>query len=46
MPEVLVVRTNVVNVSDTQTVVGPLWDAQDWAILLNPPVTSTTLVGG
>ena len=43
MPVELVTRLDLVNVSDTQTPVGPLWNAQDWAIQLSPPPTTTTL---
>jgi len=42
MPTMLVTRDTVVNVSDTQTLAGPLWDAQDWALQLSPPPTTTT----
>lgn len=42
IPTMLVTRYNVVNVTDTQTLVGPLWDAQNWAIQLGPPPTTTT----
>ncbi|MCU1489942.1 MAG: ABC-type transporter, substrate-binding lipoprotein family 5 [Acidimicrobiaceae bacterium] len=46
MPAELVTRVDLVNVSSTQTEVGPLWDAQDWAIQLSPLPTTTTTPGG
>lgn len=46
MPEVFVHRLRVLNVSDTSTWVGPLWDAQNWTVQVHPtPTTTTTLAG-
>ena len=42
MPQVLVSRVDIVNVTSTPTWVGPLWNAEDWAIQLNPPPTVPT----
>jgi peptide/nickel transport system substrate-binding protein len=36
-PATLVQRIAVVNVSDTSTWAGPMWDAEDWAIQVSPP---------
>lgn len=41
-PVSLVQRADLVNVSESPTWAGPFWDAQDWAIQVSPPVTSTT----
>jgi len=42
VPMTLVTRVDVVNVSTTQTWAGPLWNADQWAIQLNPPPTVPT----
>jgi peptide/nickel transport system substrate-binding protein len=41
-PRTLVVRKDIRNVSDSQTWSGPMWNAQNWAIQLNPPPYATT----
>jgi peptide/nickel transport system substrate-binding protein len=38
----LVRRVEVVNVSDSATWAGPMWDAQGWAIQVSPPPTTST----
>jgi peptide/nickel transport system substrate-binding protein len=45
-PSVLVRQVKIVNVSDSATWAGPMWDAEDWAIQVSPtPTTSTTTPG-
>jgi peptide/nickel transport system substrate-binding protein len=46
MPTTLVRQAKVVNVADTATLAGPMWDAQDWAIQLSPPPTTSTTTPG
>ena len=46
MPSALVRQAKVVNVADTATLAGPMWDAQDWAIQLSPPPTTSTTTPG
>lgn len=45
-PEALVRADDLVNVVETSTWAGPLWNAEDWAIQLNPPPTTSTTVPG
>ncbi|HUZ19825.1 MAG TPA: ABC transporter family substrate-binding protein [Acidimicrobiales bacterium] len=42
IPSTLVIRVDIVNVSNTPTWAGPMWDAQDWAIQVSPPPTVPT----
>ena len=37
-PVSLVQQTDIVNVSESPTWAGPMWDAEDWAIQLSPPL--------
>jgi ABC-type transport system substrate-binding protein len=37
-PVSLVQQSDIVNVSESPTWAGPMWDAQDWAIQLSPPL--------
>ena len=42
IPSTLVIRVDIVNVSNTPTWAGPMWDAEDWAIQVSPPPTVPT----
>ncbi|MGP8163036.1 MAG: ABC transporter family substrate-binding protein [Acidimicrobiales bacterium] len=46
MPTALVRQVEIVNVSDTATPAGPMWNAQDWAIQVSPPPTTSTTIPG
>jgi peptide/nickel transport system substrate-binding protein len=45
-PTTLVRQARIVNVSDTPTPAGPMWNAQDWAIQVSPPPTTSTTTPG
>ncbi len=38
-PVSLVQQSDIVNVSESPTWAGPMWDAEDWAIQLSPPIS-------
>jgi hypothetical protein len=42
MPETLVTRDDILNVTASQGWIGPLWDAQNWTIQASPPPTTST----
>ncbi len=42
MPVTLVHSSDILNVSNTETPVGPLWNAENWVIETVPPVASST----
>ena len=46
MPTALVRQVEIVNVSDTATPAGPMWNAEDWAIQVSPPPTTSTTIPG
>jgi peptide/nickel transport system substrate-binding protein len=46
VPTTLVRQARVVNVSDTATLAGPMWNAQSWAIQVSPPPTTSTTTPG
>jgi len=43
VPVTLVTRSDIFNVSNTDTWAGPMWDAQNWIIALTPPSPTTTV---
>lgn len=43
-PVALVRSDKIVNILESPTWVGPLWDAQNWAIQISPPPTTSTSV--
>ncbi len=43
VPVTLVTRSDIFNVSNTDTWAGPMWDAQNWIIVLTPPPPTTTV---
>jgi len=45
-PATLVKNVRVVNVSDTSTWAGPMWDGEDWAIQVSPPPMKTKTTAG
>ena len=42
MPVVVVARSGVQNVTDSQTWAGVMWNAENWTVELNPPSTAPT----
>jgi len=45
-PLALVRADNIVNVAGTPTWAGPMWNAEDWAIQVSPPPTTSTTSPG